>query len=460
MIENEEIMKTRRIRTILLFLVFTLPAMAQQKLSLTINQAIETGIQNSKALRTSQFKVDAADARASEMNTLRLPSLKVNGSYTRLSTVDPTIIPFPASGIVDDPATGHVTLIPTLYQFGANLVNSYGVKATLQQPLFTGGKISGASNAADYLSDATKEDYKKDKADILYTIKAAYWNLYRANEFKRFVDENVNQIKSHAKDAENLMKQGMLTSNDLMKVQVQLSDALVRQIDATNGVKMAMYALNNTLGLPLGTEIELASTIQIGDRAWDPADQLVELALTKRPDVLGMNARVEAGSSGLTSARGGWWPQIYLIGNYNYMRPNPRIFPTVDQFDKTWDVTLSVSFDIWNWWQTGYQANQAQAQLAQAQEGLSMIKDGVMLEVTQSYLGVNQAKERKAVSEEGVKQAEENYRVMDDKYKLGMTQNSELLDAEVMLLQAKLNLTQSLVDYELSMARLSKAIGE
>ena len=453
-------MKTRRIRTILLFLVFTLPAMAQQKLSLTINQAIETGIQNSKALRTSQFKVDAADARASEMNTLRLPSLKVNGSYTRLSTVDPTIIPFPASGIVDDPATGHVTLIPTLYQFGANLVNSYGVKATLQQPLFTGGKISGASNAADYLSDATKEDYKKDKADILYTIKAAYWNLYRANEFKRFVDENVNQIKSHAKDAENLMKQGMLTSNDLMKVQVQLSDALVRQIDATNGVKMAMYALNNTLGLPLGTEIELASTIQIGDRAWDPANQLVEQALSKRPDVLGMNARVEAGASGLTSARGGWWPQIYLIGNYNYMRPNPRIFPTVDQFDKTWDVTLSVSFDIWNWWQTGYQANQAQAQLAQAQEGLSMIKDGVMLEVTQSYLGVNQAKERKAVSEEGVKQAEENYRVMDDKYKLGMTQNSELLDAEVMLLQAKLNLTQSLVDYELSMARLSKAIGE
>jgi outer membrane protein len=453
-------MKTRRIITILLILAFALPAMAQQKLSLTIQQAVETGIQNSKALRTSQFKVDAADARASEMNTLRLPSLKVNGSYTRLSTVDPTVIPFPASGIVDDPATGHVTLIPTLYQFGANLVNSYGLKATLQQPLFTGGKISGASNAADYLSDATKEDYKKDKADILYNIKAAYWNLYRANEFKRFVDENVNQIQSHAKDAENLMKQGMLTSNDLMKVRVQLSDALVRQIDATNGVKMAMYALNNTLGLPLGTEIELASTIQIGERAWDPADQLVEQALIKRPDVLGMNARVEAGSSGLTSARGGWWPQIYLIGNYNYMRPNPRIFPTVDQFDKTWDVTVSVSFDIWNWWQTGYQANQAQAQLAQAQEGLSMIKDGVMLEVTQSYLGVNQAKERKTVSEQGVKQAEENYRVMDDKYKLGMTQNSELLDAEVMLLQAKLNLTQSLVDYELSMARLSKAIGE
>ena len=77
-------------------------------------------------------------------------------------------------------------------------------------------------------------------------------------------------------------------------------------------------------------------------------------------------------------------------------------------------MTLSVSFDIWNWWQTGYQANQAQAQLAQAQEGLSMTKDGVLLEVTQSYLGVKQYKERKAVAEQGENQAEENYRVTDD----------------------------------------------
>jgi|WetSurMetagenome_2_1015567.scaffolds.fasta_scaffold21443_2 outer membrane protein len=447
--------------TILLIVIsfIALSARAQQKRTLTIKQAIQIGMESSKALRTSQFKVDVADAKSSEANTYRLPSLKFNGTYTRLSKVDPTMLSFPGYG-TNDPVTNHVTLIPVPVQFGANLVNSYGLKGTIQQPLYTGGKISGAANAAEYISDATKEDYKKDKAEVQYNIKAAYWNLFRANEFKKFIDENVNQIKSHAKDAENLMKQGMLTSNDLMKVQVQLSDALVRQIDATNNVKLAMYALNNTLGLPLQTEIELASTIQIDERKWDNVDQLIVNAFEKRPEVLGMNARVKAGESGLTSARGGWWPQIYLIGNYNYMRPNQRIFPTVDQFKDTWDVTLSLSFDIWNWWQTGYQANQAQAQLAQAEEGVSMMKDGVMLEVTQSYLGVNQFKERKAVAEQGVKQAEENYRVMDDKYKLGMALNSELLDAEVMLLQAKLNLTQSLVDYELSIARLSKAIGE
>jgi outer membrane protein len=88
------------------------------------------------------------------------------------------------------------------------------------------------------------------------------------------------------------------------------------------------------------------------------------------------------------------------------------------------------------------------------------MKDGVMLEVTQNYLGVNQSKERRLVAEKGVVQAEENYRITNDKYKKGLTPNSELLDAEVALLQSKLNYAQSLVDYELSMARLSKAIGE
>jgi outer membrane protein len=452
---HEETMIKRFMRQCMLLFILILPALAQQKISLTIEHALQIGMENSKALRTSQFKVTAADAKASELNTLGLPSLKFNGTYTRLSDVPPSQIVLPANFIMPGvpPTESRATLSPTV-------LNNYGLKATLQQPLFTGGKISGAVDAAEYVADATKEDFKKDKADVLYNIKAAYWNLFRANEFRKFVDENVSQIQSHAKDAENLMKQGMITSNDLMKVQVQLSDARVRQIDATNGVKLAMYVLNNTLGLPLQTELELASTVEITERTWDGIDLLVNKAFDKRPEVLGMNARVKAGESGVTSARGGWWPQIYLIGDYNYLRPNSRIFPTVDQFKDTWDVTLSVSFDIWNWWQTGYQSTQAQAQLSQAQEGLSMLKDGVMLEVTQSYLGVNQAKERKTVSEQGVKQAEENYRIMNDKYKKGLTPNSELLDAEVALLQSKLNLTQSLVDYELSMARLSKSIGE
>jgi outer membrane protein len=439
----------KQIALITLIIVTVLPfAYGQQKQLLSIDNAVTIGLENSKALKSSAFKVIAADAKSGETNAMGLPSLKFNGAYTRLSEV-------PASSIPNfiNPAGPPIVLSPSV-------VNNYALKGIVQQPLFTGGKISGAIDAAEYSSEATKEDFKSDKANVIYNIKSAYWSLYAALDFKKFVDENVDQMKLHVTDAENLMKQGLLTTNDLLKVKVQLSDALLRQIDAKNNVQLAMYALNNTLGLPLQTEIELTSQITVEDRQWNQMDELVKRAFEQRPELMAMNARVKASEAGLSAARGGWWPQVYLVGDYNYLRPNSRIFPTKDEFKDTWDVSLSVSFDIWNWNQTGNQTTQAQAQLSQTETGLSQLQDGVMLEVTQTYLTVQKSKEKKSVSELGVQQAEENYRVMDEKYKKGLAQNSELLDAEVALLQAKVNLTQSLVEYELSMARLSKAIGE
>jgi outer membrane protein len=448
-------MKQRIFALWALFLCVPVAIPAQLKLALTIEQAIQTGLENSKTLHTSQFRLQAADAKANEASTLGLPSLKLNGIYSRLSDVPTQAITLPAGsfGPGFPPADVAMTFSPTI-------LNNYSLKATVQQPLFTGGKISGAIDAAEYSAKASAHDLQKDKADVIYNIKAAYWNLFRAIEFKKVVDQNVAQMKLHSSDAEGLMRQGMLTTNDVMKVQIQLSDALVRQIDADNNVTVATYVLNNTIGLPLQTPIELESTIKINGRHWDEISALVKQAMEKRPEIKGLGARVQAGEAGLTSARGAWWPQIFMLGNYNYLRPNQRYFPVTDNFKGTWDVSVSVSFDIWNWWQAGYQTTQAQAQLAQAKEGLSMAQDGIMLEVTQSYLGIEKAKRRKAVSEEGVRQSEENYRIMVGKYKQGLSSNSELLDAEVALLQAQLNLTQSLVDYELAIAQLSRAIGE
>jgi outer membrane protein TolC len=81
------------------------------------------------------------------------------------------------------------------------------------------------------------------------------------------------------------------------------------------------------------------------------------------------------------------------------------------------------------------------------------------LEVTQSYLSFKQAKENIQLSRLSVEQADENLRVTQQKFKAGLTTNSEMLDAEVAQLQAKLQLTQALVDYELAQAKLEKAVG-
>ncbi|MGE5315671.1 MAG: TolC family protein [Acidobacteriota bacterium] len=437
-------------------LVLTIAAQAdaQQKMSLTIDQAIEIGNENSKALHISALKVQASDARVSETNTNALPSLKVNGAYTRLSKVDPFDV-----GKALDPlfAAIHVANPSTPVDM---IVNTYSARATLQQPLFTGFRISSARDMAEYSAEAAQQDFVKDKKELAFTIRSAYWTLFKAREFKKVVDENVEQMRAHVKDVENLMAQGMATTNDVLKVQVQLSDAQVRQIDARNAVLLSMIALNNTIGLPLSTEIEIASPIDPTPRDLAEVEPLVKKAIAGRPEIAAMQARVQAGEAGVTYARSSWYPQIALVGNYTYANPNQRVFPQTQKFSDAWDVSLAVSFDLWNWGATSYQTDQAQSQLAQAYDALGQLKDGITLEVTQTYLAQKQAVERIAVARQGVEQAQENYRITNEKFRKGLSLNSDLLDAEVALLQSKINYTQSLVDYELAEAKLEKAIGE
>lgn len=436
-----------------LVLIGASSALAQTHLSLTVEKAIQLALDNSKSLHASLMRVNYADARSSEMNASRLPLVKVTGAYTRLSDVPPFNVSLPSS--LPAPFGGSsFTLAPTL-------VNNYTMRASVEQPLFTGFKLDAAARAAENIARASEQEHAKDKAELTYNVRTAYWTLFKAIEFKKVVDENVEQVKAHLRDVENLMEQGMATKNDLLKVQVQLSEAQLRQIEMKNNVQLAMIGLNNVMGIPLRTTITIESDIRQGaakERAH--LDLLLEQAIGKRPELKAMDFRVKAAEAGVTAAKANWFPQIYLAANYNYNRPNQRIQPLQDRFKDTWDVTLGVQLDVWNWGKTQHQADQAVAQYEEAKDALSQLKDGVTLEITQSYLLLNQAKERISVAAQGAQQAEENYRVTNKRFKEGLAQTSDLLDAEVALLQAKTTYTQALVDLELAEARLERAMGE
>jgi len=394
------------------------------------------------------MKVEYSDAKSSETSGLLLPSLKLSGAYTRLSQVPPFEIgPFGP-------------IMPQKITVSPSVLNNYNMRLTLQQPLFTGLRLINSAKAASYSADATGEDYRKDEAELKYNIKNSYWNLFKANEFKKVIDDNVEQVMAHLKDVQNFFAQGIVTKNEVLKVEVQLSNIQLMQMDAQNNVRLATLALNSIIGLPLEAKIELSSTAGHQAKDYKEVGVLVRTATESRHEIKAMELRVKAGEAGVAIARAGWFPQIFLVGNYNYARPNQRFFPTQDKFKDTWDVSISASLDIWNWGSTIHQTDQAQAQLVQTKDGLAQLKDGITLEVTQNYLNFNQAKERIAVAEKGVIQAEENYRITNEKFKSGLSLNTDLLDAEASLMQAKWNHIQSLTDYKLADARLEKALGE
>jgi len=435
-------------------LVLSVTIVAQQR-TLTLEEAISIGMENSKALHSSLMKSDYAEARASEVSASLYPSLKAQLGYQNLSNIPAAAVVLPANvfapGFPPKPET--VTLSNVI-------LNNYTARATLQQPLFTGWRLQSAADNAEYTANAIHDDFEKDKQQVLYDIKASYWAVYRAREMKRLTDENVAQMTQHLDDIQNMFNQGMATTNEVLKTKVQLANARVLQSDAENSVKIALISFNSTIGLPLETDVTIGSTLTPTTKDFAGLDQLIKTAFDQRSDVQSMEWRIRAAQSGITAAQSGWMPQIILTGNYYYSRPNQRIFPAVDQFKDSWDVGVNLQFDIWNNLTTVHQTSEAQAQYEQAKDSFGMLKDGVTLDVTQSYLTFEQAKKKIELAQLSVDQANENLRVTREKFKAELTTNSELLDAEVALLQAKVQLVQSLVDHELAEARLEKAVGE
>jgi outer membrane protein len=442
-----------RMKLCLLYCILTGTLFSQQSVQqVRLADCISQALGKNPSLQISEAKLQAAEARSSEAATSLLPQFRLSGRAAELSKIDPFGL------TLGPPINLSMILFPSITE-------NYSLKLTLQQPLFTGFKLQKNLQMAELNASATREDLTKDQSDLILNVITAYWSLYWTIKIEKVIRQSVEQISEHLKDVENLLKQGMATDADVMKVQVQCSDVKVKQIEAKNAIRLAEMALNSLIRNSLATDIipidtPIISQNLTGTLLDENLSRLQSLAMDRRPERKSMLFRRDMSSAGVAAAKSGWYPQIFLAVNYDYARPNQRIIPPKDQWDGTWDVGVTFQWDIWDWYATAHQTAQAEALLRQSEAGIVQLEDAVALDVAQQYYSAQTAREKVEVAFGGMEQAQESYRMSSEKYKNGLTSNTELLDAETALLQAKLTHTQAVVDYTLAIARLKKAVGE
>jgi outer membrane protein len=438
-------------RLVVVALLISASARPQTRVELSLQDALTLGKENNRMLHVAKLQVEAASAKAREASAALLPTVKFQGSYTRLSDITPFALSFPP-------------FIPKPIEINPNIPNAYNLRLGLQEPLFAGFRLQSGADAAARLAEAGEADRRGRESDLMLNIVSAYWTLYQALETKKYVDENVERLASYLTDTKNLMNTGLATRNDLLKIDVQLSGARLSQLSADNDVDVAMMNLNMVLGQPVERSLVLTSVPSRPERDTDlsgpSTDSLVELAIRDRPDLAAMKSRVDASRLGVTVAQAAWWPQITLLADYVYARPNQRYLPAVDEFKGTWDVGIAVQFDIWNWGSTADQTEQARSQLQQNELLFDQMKDNVTLEVRRAHLGVERAEKRVDVAQDAIDQADENARSVSEKYRNGLATSTDVLDASVAVLQAKTNSIGAMVEHEIALARLRNALGQ
>lgn len=433
-------------KKIILLSLIMISALYPQAQKLTLQESIELGLKNSKDLRISQSKLKSSDEKVSEVNSMFLPQLKLMANYTRLSdNVPPFEVTTPFS--------------PMPIKISDPVLDNYNVRLSLQQPLFTGFKLLSSKKAAGYNFNAAESDYSKEMNEAALNIHNAFWNYYRAEEVRNLLEKSLVQIENHLKDTKNFLENGLVTQNDYLKLQVQYSNTKLQLIEAENNLEVARAVFNKALGLPL----ELKTIISVDELKAQSAEHnledLVKEAKQNRDEIESLAFRLKAAEANINAARSGWFPSIYLTGNYYYSNPNARFQPLADQWNDAWDVGVTLSWDIWDWGLTSSRTTQAEELSVQTQASLEKLNDNIEVEVYQSYLNLIKSQEKVDVSKLSLEQSSENYRITSEKYNEQLATSTDLIDAEVSELQAATNLTTSLIEYNLAKVKLEKAVG-
>ena len=436
-----------------LFIISRAHALVQdQPQPMSLQACVQEARNNNRGLRASHARVVAAEAKASEAFSAILPQVRLSSRFAQLSDIDP--FSFTAPGF------GAFTLFP-------NIDHSYSARVSLQQPVFTGFRLLKNLEAARLNATATGEDFTRDERDLTLEVKTMYWNLVRARQVEGFLKQTVEQVSEHLRDVENFYTQGLATQNDVYKVEVQLADVRVKLIEAESNRRLVNMSLNNLMGKPLETSIVPTEDPEIPGRVGESIDTsslgfpsaFLHSAQNNRPELKALRLRKGISEANLGAARAGWLPQVALTAGYDYARPNQRIIPPKDEWRGTWDVGLTVQWSVWDWFTTAHQTTQARAALIQAEEGLAQLENAVAMQVTRYYLKMHEAVQKRLVSKRGVEQATESYRITNEKFRRGLMTNTDLLDAEVALLQSKLTQTQANIDYQIAYAQLVHAAG-
>jgi outer membrane protein TolC len=226
-----------------------------------------------------------------------------------------------------------------------------------------------------------------------------------------------------------------------------------------NQIQTINYNLDIMLGLPENTKIQIDTTTIMADKTMQPLPYYLQKFTNDRYDLKAAEMQEKAQEAGIKVTQSGVYPKLLVGADYNYLRPNPRIVPPLDEFEPTWDIGVKLTYSLTGLYENKHKMEESHAKLVMAQETYNQLNDGAKMEINQDYLQYQEALKKIQVSQTSLDQAKENYRIVKSRYDNHVALLTDLLDANNFLLNAQINIISAKADSQMSYYNMLKAAG-
>lgn len=408
-------------------------AFAGETVALNLDDAMLRAFQTNPTVSIAQYELDSARASYNAARQSRGISISANHTTQR--------------GGYDDAQQA----APGIWTKGIGNNHANSLSASL--PIFTGGKLSGTIKQAKANYQYNEVGVQRTYNEMRSTVTDGYFNMLQADNIQKLSAESVTRLEDHLKNVQAQYDVGVVAKVDVLRSQVELANAKQTLIQAENSYQVAEANMNKIVGLPMDTNLKLDNLLVYN--AYDKnMDDCLAYAAEHRPELMQAKYGVDAAKGALMVARSGHMPQVAASATQQWSDSN---WPG-DENGK-WRVDVNVSMNVFDTGVTLSKIHGAEADLQKAEETYRNTVDSVNLDVRSNYLGLREAEKRISTTKLAVEQADEDYRIAQLRYMSGVGTNTDVLDAQVALTQAKTNYTQALYDYNTSKTALETSIG-
>ena len=427
------------------FILIIVSANAQTKI-ISLEEAVQLGVQNSKQLKLSQNKIDQAVSRLEQAKDETMPTAKVSGGYSHALMLARSFALPSSDG--SDPKKMQFPFDNTLYQ----------ATLTVNEPIFAGHKFRYAKESANLLIQSSKLDAEKDKDEIVYNIINSYINFYKIQQNQKIVAQNLEDVNNKLTEITKFESQGLATKNDVLRFQLQKSNIQLQQIELENNRKVVNYNLNILLGLPDNTNLQVQDVIYKLDMN-NSSDVYLKQALQDRKEFGSLNYQDKLADVNIKKVKDEKLPTVGVGGSLYYINPSKALFPKDATYLAPLVVGVNASWDIAGFFKNKNKVTEANLQKQQVSASRDLLTDQIKMDVNRSYTDYQQALEKIKVLEDAVVQATENERITESKFKNNLVTTTDRIDAQTLLYESRLNLELAKADATAAYYTLLKTTG-
>ena len=407
---------------------------------LNLPKTVQMALDYNRDIKNSQYALKKAEYAINQAQAGKKPTVDYNFGAQRSRATDAATYSRAAS-----------------LMGGANSVsNAFSNGISVNIPLYTGGLVEGKIDVAKLGKTNAQEEILRVEQATKYSAIEGYYGLLAYQELQGVYHEAVDNLQGHLDNVQAQYNVGTKAKVDVLSSDVSLANAKTTAITADNNVAVAESNLNNILGLPLETKLNLADHQLPFDTYNISLQEATDYAMKYRPEVLQAAIAVQEAERNIDIADASNKPTVAITGGNDWA---DNTFPGIDANKRSWKVAAGVTYNFYDGGATKAKVNQAKQDFLVARETEQKTREAVQLEVKQAYLNIRSAAQKVEETQTVVDQARENYRIQNIRYQAGVGINLDVLDAQLSLNEAQVNHIQALYDYNVGIAKLEQVMG-